>query len=167
MIRDRAVRPHRDRWRFESAKEDPSGRNANRFYQEFLSLVELIPLLKSPAPRIRQRVQNRKQDQTRLDAEQSSELIQRYQAGETVYELSEIFNVHRQTVSAILKRSGVRLRRSSLREREIDQAIELYRSGLSMVQVGLRLGRSAGTIRRVLIAENVATRDSHGRQKVH
>jgi transposase len=145
---------------------DPRGRNANRFYQEFLSLVELLPLLKSPSPRIRQSVQNRKQGQTRLEAEAVSELIQRYQAGETVYQLSEEFDVHRQTVSAILKRSGVRLRRSRLRENEVNRAIELYARGLSLVQVAGQIGRTASTIRRVLRDQGVPTRDSHGREGV-
>jgi IS30 family transposase len=141
---------------------DRRGRNANPFYQEFLSLLELLPLLKSPsAPKTSR--PPRKQDQTRLEADEASELIQRCQAGDTVYDLSKRFNVHRQTVSTILKRNDVRLRRSQLRESEVDRAIDLYASGLSLSDVGSRLGKSAGTIRRVLIANGIATRDSHGR----
>jgi IS30 family transposase len=77
-------------------------------------------LLESPsAPRTRRHP--RKQDQTRLEADKISERIQRFQAGGTVYELSETFNVHHQTVSAILKRNNVTLRRATLRENEIDR----------------------------------------------
>ena len=146
---------------------DPTGRNANRFYQEFLALLELQPLLKRRPPRKKSRptVYERKQDQKRLETDAASELVQRYQAGETVYELSERFNVHRHTAAAILKPNGVRLRRSPMTEREIGRAAELYSRGLSLVQVGKGVGRSAGTIRRVLVAQGIATRDSHGRPR--
>ena len=68
-------------------------------------------------------------------------------------------------MSAILKRAGVRLRRSPLRESEIDEAVELYRNGLSLAKVGARLGKTPGTIQRVLSAQGVPTRDSHGRPR--
>jgi IS30 family transposase len=127
--------------------------------------LELLPIPERPTPRIRQRLKKRMQDQTRLEAEKASELIQLYQAGETVYELSEQFNVHRQTVSSILKRNNVKLRRTGLRETEICQAIELYKSGLSMASVGARLGKPGSTICRALTAQGIPTRDSHGRPR--
>jgi DNA-binding MarR family transcriptional regulator len=46
----------------------------------------------------------------RLKLQEVNELIAAYQAGTNVYELGERFGVTRQTVSAILKRHGVRTR---------------------------------------------------------
>jgi|ERR1700722_3444742 len=146
---------------------DRRGRNANRLYQEFFSLLEYLPLLDHLPPRKRaHHVKPRKQEQTRLEAEKASELIQLYQSGATVYELAETFSVHRQTVSAILKRNKVRMRRTVLSEAEIDRAIEFYDSGLSLAKVGARLDRTASTIRRVLLAQGVPIRDSHGRPRL-
>jgi hypothetical protein len=73
---------------------DQGRRNANPFYQEFFSLLELLPLLDRPGYR-RSKSQPRKQLQVRLESERASELIQRYQAGSTVNELAEEFKVHR------------------------------------------------------------------------
>jgi hypothetical protein len=144
---------------------DPTGRNANRFYQEFLSLIELLPLLEGRTPRIRQTVRNRKQDQTRLEAEAVSELVQRYQGGETVSVLAEVFAIHRQTASAILRRNRVPMHRSPMTQAEIKKAIALYLEGQSLLKVGSQLGKSAGTIRRVLLSQGLTTRDSHGRAR--
>lgn len=45
---------------------------------------------------------------------------------------------------------------------QTDEAIRLYRSGLSMVKVGERLGLSARTIFNIMRGNNVPTRDAQG-----
>jgi DNA-binding IclR family transcriptional regulator len=42
-----------------------------------------------------------------LDANEVSELVARYQAGATVYDLAELFNIHRDRVSRLLETAGV------------------------------------------------------------
>ncbi len=55
---------------------DFKGRNANRLYQEFFSLAEFLPLLDRPPQGRSDHVKTRKQDQTRLEADAASELVQ-------------------------------------------------------------------------------------------
>jgi 20S proteasome alpha/beta subunit len=45
-----------------------------------------------------------------LDADQIQQLVERYEAGATVYELSERFDINCKTVATLLKRHGVTMR---------------------------------------------------------
>jgi hypothetical protein len=69
-------------------------------------------------------------------------------------------------VAAILKRNNVAVRGRSLTEPEVQLAIKLYASGLSLAVVGSRFGKTAGTIQRALMARGIPTRDSHGRPRL-
>lgn len=75
----------------------------------------------------------------RLNPEQTTELIDRYRAGETVYQLGSAFGIHRSTVGLILKRNNVTLRHPPLTEAQVDEVVRLVASGLSQADVGRRL----------------------------
>jgi hypothetical protein len=64
-----------------------------------------------------------------LDADQLHALIQGYTAGARTYELGDRFGIDRRTVSAILHRHGVQMRRRGLSPDQVDDAIRLYDSG--------------------------------------
>lgn len=49
-----------------------------------------------------------------------------YQAGATVYQLGERFGIDRRTVSVILHRHDVPMRRRGLSPHEVDEAVQLY-----------------------------------------
>lgn len=83
----------------------------------------------------------------------------------TVYQLSERFGCHRNTVSRLLKFRGITLRLASMTEDEIAMAETLYTSGLSLAKVGEQLGFNDSTVRLRLIERGVRMRDSHGRQR--
>jgi hypothetical protein len=68
---------------------------------------DLEPALSS-APQI-------KQVQRRLDPTEEQRVIEAYLSGKTVYEVGEQFKIHRTTVSAIMRRQGVTLRRQPKR----------------------------------------------------
>jgi DNA-directed RNA polymerase specialized sigma subunit len=53
-----------------------------------------------------------RQVQRRLDEAEQIKVIKEYQSGLTVYEVGAAFGIHRTTVSAILKRHQVKLRRA-------------------------------------------------------
>jgi transposase len=106
-----------------------------------------------------------KQIQRRLRPPAIAELVAGYEAGATVYELSSMFQIHRHTVAALLKRQQVRLRKSPLSDEEAENAIRLYRSGVSLANVADEIGRGTNTIRRALIAHGVDRRDTHGRTR--
>jgi hypothetical protein len=84
-----------------------------------------------------------KRDQPRrarqLRADQVEQLIANYRSGATVYELGDRFGIERRTVSNILHRHGVQMRRRGLSPDQIDDAIHLYNLGWSLARVGEHL----------------------------
>lgn len=80
-------------------------------------------------------------------------------------QLAKEFSVHRRTVRAVLDRHGVERRQRVLTTTQIDEAICLYQSGLSLAEVGNRYGVEHSTIRKHLIARGIARRDTHGRER--
>jgi len=101
------------------------------------------------------------QHQTRLEPEQISQLVAAYQRGATVYELADQFKCHRTTVSGAIKSRGAFMRRTPLTERQIDEAVTLYETGLSLAKVGKLLSANAGTVRQQLFARGVRLRGPH------
>ena len=98
-----------------------------------------------------------------LEPSEVERLIDGYQRGLTVYELGDEFGIERRTVSVILKRHGVKMRRQSLSAEAIDEAVRLYESGLSLAKVGEHVGATARTVQLRLRERGVQIRDSHGR----
>ena len=56
-----------------------------------------------------------KQRQVRLDADGEQQVIDAYISGKTIYEVGIEVGIHRTTVSAILKRNSVKMRRQPKR----------------------------------------------------
>ena len=90
-------------------------------------------------------------------------IIDGYREGMTVYELAAHHQCHRTTVSEVLKRNGVKLRRTPAPADQIQEMIRLYESGLSLARVGERFGVNASTVLKHLRERGVPTRKSHGR----
>lgn len=99
----------------------------------------------------------------RVSPEKAARIVAGYQSGKTVYELANEHRINRVTVSEVLKREGVKLRRQPPSEQQIRQMTRLYESGLSLKKVGDRLGFNATTVRANLLKAGVRMRDSHGR----
>lgn len=100
-----------------------------------------------------------------LDADQIQELIAGYQAGATVYKPGARFGIERRTVSNILKRHDVPMRRHGLCPEQVDDAIHLYNLGWSLARVGKHLGVDHTTVLTRLRERGVPTRDTHGRPR--
>ena len=117
------------------------------------ALLELTPVrqprVDPPTPPQRHR---------RLTAEETTDLLQRYKAGETVYELGAAFGINRRTVSTILKRKGAQLRWRKLTHENKVEACRLYETGESLSSVAARFHVSASTILGVLRRNGVASR---------
>ncbi|WP_210717719.1 sigma factor-like helix-turn-helix DNA-binding protein [Amycolatopsis acididurans] len=101
-----------------------------------------------------------------LDDDQVQELIEGYTSGATVYELGDQFGIERRTVSAILHRHGVPMRRRGLSEEQADDAARLYYQGWSLARIGDRMGVAAGTVRQRLHECGVPIRDTQGQPRV-
>lgn len=106
-----------------------------------------------------------RQRQRRLSEAQAQLMSNKYQNGATVYQLAQEFGISRHTVSERLKKVGVRMRLQSPESELVNTMVEMYRSGLSLAEVGNRVGTSAGTVHRYLRICRVQLRDSHGRER--
>jgi hypothetical protein len=102
---------------------------------------------------------------TATDANQVQALIQGYTTGVTTYELGDRFRIDRRTVSAILHRHDVNMRRRGLSPSQIDDAIRLYNSGWSLARIGEHLSVDPTTVLNRLRERGVPTRDTHGRPR--
>jgi len=120
-------------------------------------LLQMVP--KGPSRAI---PRTSRQTQRRLRGPEIDELVTGYQAGATVYELAELFGVHRNTVSASLKRQGVGLRYQSLSSTQVADAIQFYHEGLSLLKVGERVGCGAECVRQALMNAGVEIRPRNG-----
>lgn len=127
------------------------------------TLLQKLPGPTDPAPPRIGRPKPRRARQ--LDADQVQELIARYKAGATVYELGDRFGIERRTVSNILRRHEVPTRRRGLSPEQVDDAIHLYNLGWSLARVGGHLGVDHTTVLTKLRERGVPTRDSHGRPR--
>jgi hypothetical protein len=86
--------------------------NTNTQVEALEKLLRKLPNPAAPAPASADRPKPGRARQ--LDANQVQELIQGYTAGATTYELGARFGIDRRTVSAILHRHGVDMRRRGL-----------------------------------------------------
>lgn len=75
------------------------------------------------------------------------ELVAAYQAGSTVFHLSDKFGITRQTVGKHLRSRGVDTTPPELHPADVPRAAELYRQGWSLVRIGERFDASPNTVR--------------------
>jgi hypothetical protein len=91
-------------------------------------LREKLPSLDTPGPPSIKRDRPRRFRQ--LGTDQIEQLIADYQSGSTVYELGDRFGIERRTVSNILHRHSVPMRRRGLSPDRVDDAIHLLQARL-------------------------------------
>jgi len=73
-------------------------------------------------------------------------MVRAYETGQSMVQLAHDFGIHRTTVAQHLVERGVSLRKTAMTEQQIDEAVHLYKSGLSFAKIGTRLGFNASTI---------------------
>ncbi len=104
-----------------------------------------------PVPSLRQK-------QTRLTDSQRSEVVNRYEAGESASALAAEFGVDRRILAGHLRRAGVAVRYRVVDRVDSAEAARLYSSGRSLEVVAAHLGVSVGTVLRALRSVGVETR---------
>ena len=104
-----------------------------------------------PVPSLRQK-------QARLTEAQRTEVVRRYEAGESANAPAVEFGVDRRTLAGHLRRAGVAVRYRVFDRVDLDEAAKLYRSGRSLAVVAAQLSVSAGTAMRALRSAGVETR---------
>ncbi len=129
--------------------------------QALRALLGALPDLSTPLPK--QERQPKPGRAKRLKDDQVVKLCQAYEAGTTRRQLADDFGIAPKTVSAILKRQGVKSRWRKLAETDVDEAERLYAQGMSLARVGERLGVTDCAVRYQLRKRGIRMRDSHGR----
>ena len=127
------------------------------------ALLAKLPGPEEPAPErpARPRVRTARQ----LGPAETVQLIEGYLAGATVYELGRRFGIERRTVSVILKRNNIQMRRQGLTPTQIDEAVTRYEDGWSLARIGEQLDSTPHTVRTRLLERGVRMRDTHGRER--
>lgn len=103
------------------------------------------------------------QKQKLLNDSEKAEVIERYQAGESTYQLAEAFGCHRKTISGVLKKAGIDVNQHRLDDQE---AIRLYESGLGTTEIAKRLDSSQSVVSRALRSNGVKMRSSWETRKL-
>lgn len=96
--------------------------------------------------------------QTFLSEGQIDQLVGSYRRGHSLRDLSEMFGVHHRTAAAHLVRRGEPMRDRPLTDEQVDEAEQMYASGMPLLAVGRELGVSQGKVRRALAARGVTIR---------
>jgi hypothetical protein len=99
-----------------------------------------------------------RQRQRRLGMAEVMELIKAYEQQESIKELAQRFGIHRTTVTSLLRRHGVALRRSGLAPADVAEATHLYRHGWSLARLGAEFGVDPTTVWWALHAAGVVMR---------
>jgi DNA-directed RNA polymerase specialized sigma24 family protein len=97
------------------------------------------------------------QKQTRLNPDQTRELLDAYAQGVEIKDLAARFGVDRATVAAIAKRAEAP-KRYGIVDRNIDVATQLYTQGWSTAAIGQHFGVHSGTVTRALRKTGVTMR---------
>lgn len=92
------------------------------------------------------------------------ELVDRYTMLETTRALSRVYDISRSGLRQLLRDEGVALREHGITPEDVERAVRLYESGITIRQVVEQIGYSFGTIQRMLKEQGVAPRGAGGRR---
>lgn len=97
--------------------------------------------------------------QFRFSQPQRQRVIKAYESGQTMASLAAEYKVKRESISKLLRRAGVAIRKPrQMTQAHIDEAAHLYSRGLSLEQIGAKLGWDHNTIYRHLKKRGVVMR---------
>lgn len=95
------------------------------------------------------------QQQKHLKPEEKEQIVQRYQNGESTYDLAKAFNCHRSTIANNLRKQGIKV---SIEKINLEEAITLYESGWTTKQLADRYHTSDNAVSRRLKKAGVRMR---------
>jgi predicted HTH domain antitoxin len=101
----------------------------------------------------------------RLDAETIAQIVTAYEAGQTSIELATRYGVSKNAVLRLLRDRKIEIRHQPLTLEQLEEAVRLYQSGLSLAKVGAHFGRDASFIHLAFKRHGIPRRDTHGRQR--
>jgi DNA invertase Pin-like site-specific DNA recombinase len=78
------------------------------------------------------------------------QLVAEYQSGTAAHELAERYGLARSTVLVLLRKQGVPIRYPQMTPEDCSRVVELYRFGVSQVEIARQLGRHKSVVWHVL-----------------
>jgi uncharacterized protein (DUF433 family) len=129
---------------------------------QVIRLAAELPGVLRRVPRQEDRRQRR--GQRRLTPEQVTQLVGEYQAGGRVKDLATSWRVHRDTVSRLLRETGVEPRFEGITGAQVSEAVRLYGEGWSIRRLAARYDRSYEMVRRALLRAGARLRPKNGEQ---
>ncbi|MBB4930382.1 lambda repressor-like predicted transcriptional regulator [Lipingzhangella halophila] len=92
-----------------------------------------------------------------------SDIVAEYREGATIRQLAIKHRIGRETVSKILKQSGVTMRRTGLTPEQVEEAVRLYTKGWSLAKIGNRFSVDGKTVWSRLTDRGVRMREPYER----
>lgn len=98
----------------------------------------------------------------RLSPEVITEIVDKYEAGITTPALCAEYSLSKGGLLKVLGDRGVEMRRQSLDADQLREAVHLYKTGLSLQAVAIRLGVSYNCVRQRFVKDAVPRRPRGG-----
>jgi hypothetical protein len=99
----------------------------------------------------------------RLDASVPAQVVADYKAGAPTTQLTGKYGLSKASVLRLLHEAGVEMRRQPFSKQDVDEAVRLYASGLSVAAIGSRLDAHPSKVWRALKARSVVLRPPRNR----
>ena len=93
-----------------------------------------------------------------MAASDRTQVLERYQAGETANALADAFDVNRATIFAVLRRAGIKSRYRILTDRDVLAATAMYEAGKSLASIARRFDVADRTVLHAFRRAGVPTR---------
>lgn len=105
---------------------------SEKFVSELMREMGLCPIQASSKTNYKKAIE---QQQKHLNPKEIEQIVKRYRAGESTYDLAKAFNCHRSTIANNLRKQGIQV---SIEKINIEEAIKLYESGWTTKQLAAK-----------------------------
>jgi hypothetical protein len=112
------------------------------------------PLLRQDAPKPRSK--------RFLTAQDITDVVHRYEAGETTQQIGNRYGISKTRVASILREQGINIRRQGVNDEQVSEATTLYNAGNSLAWLGSRYGVSHTTIAAAFRRQGIQLRPRPG-----
>ena len=97
-----------------------------------------------------------------LTALDVTDIVQRYEVGQTTQQIGNHFNISKSRVAMVLRETNVAIRRQGLADEQISEAADLYAAGKSLAWLGARYDVSHTTVAAALRRQGIQLRPRPG-----
>lgn len=119
--------------------------NRGDLCKKYAELCKRINESRSRAPLLRQNGPKPRSKRF-LNPQDITDLVHRYQAGETTQRIGDRYGISKTRVANVLREQGVAIRRQGLNDEQVSEAAALYAAGSSLAWLGARYDVSHTTV---------------------